>query len=486
MPKLDRKFVENIFSRRATLIAFAIFVLSTFLMGGGSRHDTASIIVLRPLAAGMLVYALLAIRPSDAATIRPVIWWFVAATVLVAVQLIPLPTDLWASLAGREPYAQLLAASGADQVARPVTMSPSKTYNAFFSLIVPIAGIALFASLGKERLHWVPRLILVAALVSAILALLQIAGTPGGPLYFYRLTNEADGVGLFANRNHNAVFLAGAIPIAAAVAALDSWLPDGKKRRPRSRLISYSLFLPILVLFVLAILSSGSRAGLLVAGPMIVAAAIIFGLHAASERRKEVRTQRKTEKWAGLRDKFWIAPLAGAAVGLVIALLSGRAGAIERLFSEQTSDLRFNVLPTLLEMLGDFFPIGAGFGSFTHIYPQYEQDELLGPQYLNQAHNDWLQVLIEGGLVAGALQIVAVLALAGLLLFLLFTRAATIENRLMALSFLFFSGCIGVASLVDYPARSPSIMLTLALAFCMAFHVRNDARTGSTQSLART
>src|SRR5690606_13196271 len=78
-----------------------------------------------------------------------------------------------------------------------------------------------------------------------------------------------------------------------------------------------------------------------------------------------------------------------------------RALAFDRLFSgDNVEELRGQLVPTLTKMLTDYFPWGSGFGSFEYVYRIYEPLELLRPAYLNQAHNDWLQFPIEGGLPA--------------------------------------------------------------------------------------
>ncbi|MBP8830690.1 MAG: O-antigen ligase family protein [Desulfobacter sp.] len=49
------------------------------------------------------------------------------------------------------------------------------------------------------------------------------------------------------------------------------------------------------------------------------------------------------------------------------------------------------------QIIKDFFLTGAGFGGFVHIYPPYKS--LIDNRVLNYAHNDYIQLLVEGGII---------------------------------------------------------------------------------------
>jgi O-antigen ligase len=58
-----------------------------------------------------------------------------------------------------------------------------------------------------------------------------------------------------------------------------------------------------------------------------------------------------------------------------------------------------------LRLLSENFVSGSGFGSFVPLYQAHEQPaEMLG-NFVNHAHNDWLELAIEGGLPAIALEL---------------------------------------------------------------------------------
>jgi len=115
---------------------------------------------------------------------------------------------------------------------------------------------------------------------------------------------------------------------------------------------------------------------------------------------------------------------------------------------------------------------GSGFGSFDSVYRQFEPRSLLSVTYLNEAHNDPLQIVIEGGIAAFAL----------LLLFLSwwFRRAAEVlvrpRGRRPALErgALIVMLLLMLSSLVDYPLRTS--LLAALFAFCAVELARGHLR----------
>jgi O-antigen ligase len=112
-----------------------------------------------------------------------------------------------------------------------------------------------------------------------------------------------------------------------------------------------------------------------------------------------------------------------------------------------------------LDMAKDYWPKGAGAGSFRFVFPLYQQRypeiyRLNGsPLFWEHAHNDVVEIAVEQG-VAGTVLILA--ALAWLLLALV--RACFWENPL--------SGCIVFGALLlagqawwDFPFQCPAILM---------------------------
>jgi len=454
-----RKFGALLQEDRSKFIALFLFLAATFLLGGGSRDDILSLVFLRPLAIFFAAYALSVASPGDLKSLGMPLWLLLALLLLMIVQLVPLPPRLWADLPGREAYDAATAAAGLGDVWRPLSLSPSKTINSIFALTVPVAALMLFAVQSRKYLRPALLVILAMGLGTCLWGLLQLMGSATGPLYLYRITNAGLPVGLFANRNHQGTFLAALIPLVAYIVATASSHRGGNLEKLGAVLAA--------LLFVPAILLTGSRAGILSLLIALCCAVVVFlasdPVRSASTGAKPVM-RRVGAVAAGLALV--------AAIVAAVALWFGRALAIERLLTtDHVEDLRRQLLPVLLDMSGSFFPAGAGFGAFEHVYDRFEPLWLLKEQYLNQAHNDWLQLLIEGGLPAALILLVFLMWLARQLLRLRETpNAAARSLRIAALSFI---AIIGFASIFDYPLRIPSIMAVFAI-FCAILARRDE------------
>ncbi len=447
--------LASVFSANTRLWALGLLLLATFAFGGGSRGDIASLIVLRPLSFALLAFALMGVDWEDWAKLGTVGWIAIALAGLAIVQLIPLPPSLWTALPGRELSADIAALTGLDDQWRPLSLSPSRTLNAAFSMGVPLAALALFAGLQRGQHKAVLWSILALGMVSAVVGLLQLMGPPDGPFYLYRITNEGVAVGLFANRNHHAVFLASLMPLLAFV-ALCAWQARGDARRSLT-LMSVA---GAIVFFVPLVLVTGSRAGAALA--LLLACVMTAILWKYLQWSASASARPKTmHKLA--------APLAFFAIAGIAAVthFASRSLSFERFLNgNMDGSLRADVLPHLVTMARDYFPIGAGLGAFRQAWEVVEPRELLRPQYLNQAHNDVLQFIIEGGAIG------LVLLLAGIFWF---ARSGTrawaafrsdaksgAAPRLALFTWLALSTLLA-GSVFDYPLRTPSLMAMAVL-----------------------
>lgn len=358
-----------------------LFLLGAFLSllwiaGGSSRGDAAGQILVRGGAALVLVVVCLAGKRPVAWRARPVWLMLSAALLLTVIQLIPLPPGLWQALPGHDLDAA--AVSGQLPSWRPLSISPGATVNAAFSLIVPFTVLVLVSGMDEADRAWLPGLLLGIVTAGMLVGLLQFSGAS----FSNPLINDEPGQvsGTFANRNHFAVFLAMGCLIAPVWAFLDG-------RQPQWRA---PVALGLVILFTLTILASGSRAGFLTGG-------LALGLGLAMVWRSLRRALRHYPRWIPIA-------LVGGAATLVIAfvlvsVLAGRAVSIDRAFViDQGQDMRTRGLPTVLAMTREYFPFGSGVGAFDPVFRLHEPFALLKPTYFNHAHNDLLEVVLDGGL----------------------------------------------------------------------------------------
>ena len=114
---------------------------------------------------------------------------------------------------------------------------------------------------------------------------------------------------------------------------------------------------------------------------------------------------------------------------------------------------------TTLRATSANLPLGSGFGTFALVYPQFVPAGDIGGAFVNHAHDDYLELLLEGGVLAA-------LAL-GLYLFLVASTAMRRLAEKPAAAAAVTLAVVLLHSLVDYPLRAMAISVVFALANAM-------------------
>ena len=422
----------------------ALFLFAALVFAGGaSRADEPRQIIVR--IACVLTLAASAWRLERPLVSLPGIWRWLGfgAYLPILVQMLPLPPSWWAILPGHRIYADIARASGT--VAwRPLTLTPDLTLNALLALLAPTAVVTVSVFLDTKTRTALWTWIVGAALFSAGLGLLQLAAEDA-PLRFYRETSLNSAVGIFANRNHQAALLACAFPVLGAL------LGTRLQSQTTLRLLAFAT--AAFILLMIGEFLTGSRAGALLG--LAGAAGGVWAFRASGARLRGIRGQR-----------LFLACAVGAVVLIVIAIAASHGGALSRFgHGDPASETRVQMLAPLLHTAGAFFPFGSGFGSFATVYRQFEPNALLSTIYMNEAHNEPLQLVIEGGLPA-------LVMIAAFLWWWCTTAAALVRAQLpparrsMTIAAIVVSAMLMAQSLVDYPLRTPLLAGLFALACC--------------------
>ena len=437
---------SSLTSGRARFTAFAVLVFAAFLMGGSARPDVQSLVILRPLAILLGGYALIVITLEQLRLIAMPGLLLLGLALVIGLQLIPLPPEVWTQLPGRSMVAEIGAAMGLGDAWRPLSLAPERTINALLALTVPGATLLLLAVQEPERRRRALVLFLWAAIGSALLGALQLLSPDDVALYTYRISTDGAPVGLFANRNHQGVFL-------ACMVLVSTWFIVSTGKRDRTAPLHRALGMAALLLCFVLVLIAGSRAGL--AALALMSAVSLWYAARSNLIPNRVALGRRTISRCAV-----FAGLGILLLGLVgLSITQGRSLSIDRLVDsmggEGGTDLRAELAPILWRMVSNQFPYGSGFGSFEDLYKTVEPLTLLSNRYLNQAHNDWAQFLIEGGLPA---LLLLVLVIAWLVLRATqVLRAEPGSSRDLALLSLIILVMLGLASVVDYPLRTPAM-----------------------------
>ena len=422
--------------------------VALWLAGGGSRADIMAQVVIRAIAWIVLACALLFGQSPSWNVARPVWIFLLAVVALTLLQLVPLPPAVWQALPGRSPFSEAAVVTRQPQPWRPLAIVPAGAFNTLGSLIVPLTALVLLTGLSAQDRQRLPGLFLLLIASSTLIGLLQLSGAT----YSNPLLNDIPGQisGIFANRNHYALFLSLGCVLAPSWAF---FRPQGVERG-QHKLWRAPLAIGLVLVLMLLVLGTGSRAGMLI-GALALAAGVLLAW-----RRIGRALRHYPRRWV-IAGGVAVAALA---VALVLAsVMADRATSIVRVVAlDPGQDMRARGLPTVLAMIRTYFPAGTGFGSFDQMFRFHEPFSVLKPSYFNHAHDDLLEIVLEAGL-PGALLLIGALAwwvVAGTKALRLARAGGDTLPAQGAIMLLL----VAVASAFDYPGRTPMMMTTIVLA----------------------
>jgi O-antigen ligase len=402
------------------MAAMLVLVLALVLGGGPSQPLFTMVIELAALPLIVLAFGAMTAERVTGAIPALILVALIALTPLL--QMIPLPPALWTALPGRETPVALLAAGAITPEAHPLTLEPDGTLRAGLALL---PGIAIFlstlgATLAERRR--LATIIVGATIAGAMLGILQLAN--GADFDLYTTAHSANLIGFFANRNHEANMLLVGMLLAAGLAA------GASPHRTAPRLIAGALML----LFSAAAVVTISRMGMLLL-PIALAGSGILLLR----------------RWGG-----GARPVIAVTVALIAIMLLASFVPVVRetaaRFLLAADDARPDLWNTTWMAIHAFWPIGSGLGSFVPVFQLFEPLDQVRALYVNHAHDDYLEILLETGLW-GLCLMVAGLAI----LVVRAVRPPAREGRAEHIAAACAVAILLLHSLADYPLRTATL-----------------------------
>lgn len=263
--------------------------------------------------------------------------------------------------------ALLFVALIAIQVGFNLTLYRHATYVEFLRVVA--YGIGFVAALqclrGSERLRQFTLFLGVFGFALAVYAMLQHFTSPD-KLYWFRTPSQGGSIfGPFVNRNHYAGLMEMIIPFAVVGFLV-----------PYTRKEKRVLMLFAAVLCGASLVLSLSRGGVIAFLVEMLLLGAFLSLRSGNNRAA-----------------LGVAGLGIPLIGLVGWLATGQL--LER-FSNLEDSMRLAITRDGLRMFSDHLALGTGLGTFPTIYPQYRS--FATDQFVNQAHNDVVQLMVETGL----------------------------------------------------------------------------------------
>lgn len=425
------------FSAATALPMCAATTLALALALGGGPGGAGDVVVqlASVLTLGLALHALPATRLPPAVVAGLLLAG--AAIALPLLQLLPLPQAIAAALPGRDALAGELASVGAAGLSH-LSLAPRLTERSLWALL---PGVAMFVAALALAPVWRERLltgVVAFAAASVVLGLAQIADGPDSALRFYRPTYFLEAVGFFANRNHFASLLYVALALAVGLLAARWRRADAAGMR-----LYGALAAAVVVLCLLGLGLARSRMGLLLGMAALLGSGLIL-------------------VWSvprgGPAARRWL--LITATLGALAVVQFSLYGILSRLETDPLSDSRWRFFANTHALAATYAPVGSGLGTFVSAYQSAQAPQEQESFYVNHAHNDYLELALEGGWLALGW------AIAFVLWWLWCTATAwrrSSGGATVARAASLALGLLMLHATVDYPLRTSSMLAVAGL-----------------------
>jgi len=378
--------------------------------------------------------------------------------------LVPIPVEIWQQLPGRELYAQVVFLLDTAPSWMPLSLHEQSTQMTWLASLPAVILFAALLGLPTRQLYRLVLLMMILCLSQALLGLIQYGS---GSESFWRLgmKDTVNAVGSYANRNHFAGLLEMFIPIGiglmiARISFHQTIVNTQSTRKQRlsewfqghGNFVLYFAF--ILTILLLAVVFSRSRTGLSVVMLGIFLSAMIF-----------------IKRIGGQHGSHFISVIIFLA--FIFAAEIGLAPVLQRFSLDSAmEDARWTLFQTTFQAIGEFFPLGSGPGTFTHVYHAFQPIEISAR--VMHAHNDYLEWFMESGLIAFVLIIGFVLLYIRQFALLLMIKRWSLFNFVQA------GAGIGILSMLlhsftDFNLHIPANALYFAFLCALLVHKEDQS-----------
>lgn len=379
-------------------------ILFALLLGGGTEQNLWSDHLIQLFIAPLLIIGFFRFPDVSLSNFTKLIC--LSLVLLIALQFMPFTSQI--ALPNSEANVNLLYWSA----------SPSRSVEAGLYFLTCLGLFLYVSSVSMPVKIKILKVILIGVLIQSFVGIIQLSYSSRFELLGF--LPFAITSGLFANQNHFSTMLFSIIPILGFVFLIV------QKNKP------LFLFLSALIIFLL--FAIGSRVGMAFAVVQITLTLIWFF---TDQLRTFVRGVIFTAMFV---------------VGLFAMHFMDFSGVL-------ADDLRSEIFENTWNAVKDNLWFGTGLGTFVLLYPSYESIDEISSYYINHAHNDYLELMLELG----------ILAIIPFVLYLLHVLVLCFNRKNAGvLSITIFA--VLAHSFLDYPLRTFSVAIIFVTASALLFH----------------
>lgn len=312
-------------------------------------------------------------------------WWLGALfLVFMVMQIAPMPMG---ALAYISPSAATLVFSDPGTKSgwwHPLSVDPYSTKSRLVVQFSYLGAFILSVALvrGPRRLKAFVIMLVASASFNSLYGLINYldAGLLG---YFRPAAFWGDGVtGTYVNKNHFSGLMEMAFPAAFGMLVISL---RGRGQQPSNAMRLLISWQEIIAVFLIGcgLALSGSRSGALIFLALVFI--YIFSFVELKNKRYSI---------------FVVTVLVAFSASMIVFLWHGGLG---RLLSSDISGSRLLVWRDTLKVISDYWLVGSGGGTYRWLFPEYKSSAL-DPLLYDHAHNGYLEMLVEYGVIGSALK----------------------------------------------------------------------------------
>jgi len=352
----------------------AIFLGLCLCLGGTSLNVMALKIPLYYISVCFIGHALLFKGAHFNNLLCPTVIIGVILIGIFCLYLIPLPPTLWTLLSGRELVVESFEYTQNTLPWLPVSLVPHATFESLFNFL-PIIAIAIIMKLSasNKEIKLAELSIIGFALLSIFIGLVQVI-SEAQIVVVYDTFSRGYPIGFFSNINHQATLLATALPLSIYYVFNSHSFGHNKKK------ILFVYGLSSAVMILVGLILSGSTAGYLF---LIINLSVAIFIMSRTKRLPLI----------------FLIPIFIILTVLLLdfILLEGHLGALLTISMSEANTSRKIMLITSIDAAQYFGALGIGPGAFEEAYRIFEDQNKISTIYVNEAHNEYVQMWMELG-----------------------------------------------------------------------------------------